>query len=125
MCDRVAIINGGRVLACDTPAVLKRRLQREPIFHLETTPLDGTGADPFQALPGVSHVTHRAGDGRATLEFVLKKEDVLGGVMATMQSRGIGLLNLVKREPTLEDVFVDLVGKSMADVEQGDAPPAS
>ena len=41
LCDRVAIINGGRVLACDTPAALKRRLQREPIFHLETTPLDG------------------------------------------------------------------------------------
>ena len=39
LCDRVAIINGGRVLACDTPAALKRRLQREPIFHLETTPL--------------------------------------------------------------------------------------
>ena len=33
LCDRVAIINAGRVLACDTPAALKRRLQREPIFQ--------------------------------------------------------------------------------------------
>ena len=45
--------------------------------------------------------------------------------MAAMERHRIGLLNLTKREPTLEDVFVDLVGRSMADVEQGDGRAAS
>lgn len=125
LCDRVAIINGGRLLACDTPAVLKRRLQREPIFHLETTPLDGVGLSIFTAVPGVRKATHQEGDGRASLELVLQREHVISGVLAAMEAHQIGLLNLTKREPTLEDVFVDLVGRSMADVEHVDEPAAS
>ena len=53
LCDRVAIINAGRVLACDTPSTLKRTLQREPIFHLETTPLGDGDVAALAALPGV------------------------------------------------------------------------
>ncbi len=43
LCDRVAIINQGRVLACDTPAALKRRLQQDAIFRIEVSPLNGIG----------------------------------------------------------------------------------
>lgn len=117
LCDRVAIINQGRVLACDTPSNLKRRLQRDAIFRIETDRLNGVGAEVFQALPGVRSVVHRAGEARDTLEFVLERDDVLGVVISTMESRQIRLLHLDKREPTLEDVFVDLVGRSMAEVE--------
>ena len=122
LCDRVAIINGGRVLACDTPAALKRRLQREPIFHLETTPLDGAAADLFVAIPGVRKATHHAADGRSTVELILKEEQAISAVVAAMERQQIGLLNLTKREPTLEDVFVDLVGRSMEDVEHVGRP---
>jgi ABC-2 type transport system ATP-binding protein len=120
LCDRVAIINAGRLLACDTPAALKRRLQRDPIFHLETTPLPD-GAAPFASVPGVRKVTHRAGEGCAALELVLAEEHVLSGVIAAMDRHRIRLVSLAKREPTLEDVFVDLVGRSMEEVEHGPA----
>ena len=59
LCDRVAIINAGRVLACDTPSNLKRRLQREPIFHLETTALGDGDVAAIAALAGVRKATHR------------------------------------------------------------------
>ena len=42
LCDRVAIINQGQLLACDTPSRLKAGLQRDAIFRLETTPLNGS-----------------------------------------------------------------------------------
>ncbi len=118
LCDRVAIINRGRVLACDTPASLKRSLQREAFFRLEVSPLNGLGVSPFEALPGVRNVLHRAQDGSAVLEFVLAEESVLGSVINTMTDLDIRILNLNKREPTLEDVFVDLVGRSMAEEAQ-------
>ena len=124
LCDRVAIINDGRVLACDRPSVLKRRLQRDAIFRLDTTPLDGVGVAPFAALPGVRMATHHAGDGGSTLELILESDHVLGDVIAAMQQRNIRLVTLTKRDPTLEDVFVDLVGRSMADVERTGAAPA-
>ncbi|MBI3160285.1 MAG: ABC transporter ATP-binding protein [Chloroflexi bacterium] len=118
LCDRVAIINNGQVLACDTPARLKRDLQKDAIFRMEVSPLNGAGAGVFERLSGVRKVTHEAKDGSSTLEFILAEEDALGAVVNTMTQQDIHILNLQKREPTLEDVFVSLTGKSMAEVEK-------
>jgi ABC-2 type transport system ATP-binding protein len=118
LCDRVAIINAGRVLACDTPANLKRRLQREAIFQLDISPLHNGALDAFDRLPGVRKVVHTPRDGRSELQLILDADDALSGVISTLAQHNATLLNLQKREPTLEDVFVDLVGKSMAEVEK-------
>jgi ABC-2 type transport system ATP-binding protein len=72
-------------------------------------------------LPGVTQVTHRAGAGRSTLEFRLAEERAIGAVIAELTARQLGIVTLTKREPTLEDVFVDLVGRSMEEVERVDA----
>jgi len=117
LCDRVAIINQGRVLACDTPANLKHRLQSEAIFQIETDAINGASVAEFQSLRGVRNIVYRRGDVRDTLEFVLEQEQVLGAVINTMEAKQMRLLHLEKREPTLEDVFVDLVGRSMEQVE--------
>lgn len=119
LCDRVAIINQGRVLACDTPANLKRRLQQDVIFRLEVSPLNGASVQEFEVLPGVRKVTHSAKDGYALLEFILRADSALSEVVSALTVRQLSILNLTKREPTLEDVFVDLVGRSMEEVESG------
>ncbi len=120
LCDRVAIINKGQVLACDTPATLKHRLQGEAIIRMEVSPLNGLGVDIFESLPGVRKVVHRPQDGFSVLEFILEQDDALGAVVNTMTSANVHILNLHKREPSLEDVFVDLVGRSMEQVEKGE-----
>jgi ABC-2 type transport system ATP-binding protein len=118
LCDRVAIINAGRVLACDSPANLKRRLQRDAIFQLDISPLRNGALAVFDGLPGVRQVVHTPLDGRSELQLILEADDALSGVISTLTQHDATLLNLQKREPTLEDVFVDLVGKSMAEVEK-------
>jgi ABC-2 type transport system ATP-binding protein len=119
LCDRVAIINAGKVLACDAPANLKKRLQREAIFHLDVSPLNGTLA-AFNGLPGVRKVVHTAQDSKSELEFILDADEAIGGVINTLTTHHARILNLQKREPTLEDVFVDLVGMSLADAEKAE-----
>jgi ABC-2 type transport system ATP-binding protein len=120
LCDRVAIINEGKVLACDTPANLKRRLQREALFHLDVSPLSGEALSAFSRLPGVCKAAHTPQDDRSELELILEADEALSGVVNTLTAHGARLLNLQKREPTLEDVFVDLVGLSIADAEKAD-----
>lgn len=119
LCHRVAIINQGKVLACDTPSNLKHRLQRDAIFRLEVSPLNGLPPEAIQSLSGVRKVVHSPRDGFSVLELVLVEEPALGGVINTLTSAEVRILNLQKREPTLEDVFVDLVGRSMEEVETG------
>jgi ABC-2 type transport system ATP-binding protein len=120
LCDRVAIINQGRVLACDTPARLKHDLQQEVIFSLELSQLNGLGIETIEVLPGVKRVVHHPVDGGANLELILEEEPVLGEVVNKLTAANVRILNLQKREPTLEDVFVALVGRSLKDVEQSD-----
>jgi ABC-2 type transport system ATP-binding protein len=117
LCDRVAIINQGRVLSCDSPVTLKRNLQREAIFRIEVSPFNGTPIERFTSLPGVKKIVHIAKDGFSVLEMILTQDDALSAVVNTMTQEDIHILNLQKHEPTLEDVFVDLVGRSMEEVE--------
>jgi ABC-2 type transport system ATP-binding protein len=118
LCDRVAIINKGHVLACDTPGTLKTRLQRQAIFRMEVSPLDGVGVEKFEQLPGVRKATHRPQDGFSVLELILAEDAALAAVVNLLTSENKNILNLQKHEPTLEDVFVALVGSSMEEVEQ-------
>jgi ABC-2 type transport system ATP-binding protein len=124
LCDRVAIINQGKVLACDTPTNLKHQLQREAIFRLEVSPLNGLGTRVFETMPGVKKVVHSHREGGSQLEFILEEEPVLGSVVTTLTAGNVRILNLQKREPTLEDVFVNLVGRSMEEVESGSTSPS-
>jgi ABC-2 type transport system ATP-binding protein len=119
LCDRVAIINQGRVLACDTPKVLKQRLQKDAIFEVDTSPLNGVTAQSLEDLPEVRKATVREHDGGATLELILVEEAALAQVINVFTRKNVRILKLSKHEPTLEDVFMELVGRSMADVEQG------
>jgi ABC-2 type transport system ATP-binding protein len=118
LCDRVAIINKGVVLACDTPGALKTRLHQQAIFRLEVSPLDGLPVEQFEQLAGVRKVIHRPQDGFSSLEMILERDDVLASVVNLLTTSNKHILNLQKREPTLEDVFVALVGTSMEEVER-------
>jgi ABC-2 type transport system ATP-binding protein len=119
LCDRVAIINHGRVLACDQPARLKHALQSESIFRIEVSPMEASGVEALQRVPGVQKAILAEQNGHSTLELMLEQESALGGVISQLSGANVQILNFQKREPTLEDVFVTLVGKSMAEVEHG------
>jgi ABC-2 type transport system ATP-binding protein len=119
LCDRVAIINKGKVLACDKPSRLKRQLQNDAIYNMEISPLNGMGVEVFENLPGVKKAIHREVEQASELDLILEADDVLGTVISQLNANKIHILNLQKREPSLEDVFVDLVGHSMKEAESG------
>ena len=129
LCDRIAIVDRGRILAIGSPAELKRRVQRESIFRLELDHLDG-GAASIAILPGVVSASEAAASldaaARQTvvMNLVLEDDGALGQVVGALARTGSQILGLWKSEPTLEDVFVELVGRGFAesDVDSGEVP---
>lgn len=119
LCDRVAIINKGQVLACDTPANLKRKLQRDAIFEVETSPLNGWSPSKLEEQAEVRKAASTQIEGGAKLELILAEESALANVINVLTQKNIKVMRLTKREPTLEDVFMELVGTRMEDVEKG------
>jgi ABC-2 type transport system ATP-binding protein len=118
LCDRLAIVDHGRILALGTPDELKKRVQRESVFRLELDRLDG-GVGGLRSVPGVVSAALAVGDqagqrdGRQTVEINLALVDdaALGGVVGALGGLGAHILALRKSEPSLEDVFVELVGR--------------
>ena len=126
LCQDIAIVDHGRILASGSPAELKRRVQRESIFRLEVDRLPA-GPAALAGLPGVVSAVAAsladAGDApdRQTVVVNLTLEDdaALGGVVNALGGLGARIVALQKSEPSLEDVFVELVGRGFDDVDGG------
>jgi len=121
LCDRIAIVNRGRIVAMGTPEELKQMIQREVVVDLQLVP----GApilERLRTVPGVSGASVVAEDGSDRFSLLLADDAVLAQVMAAVETSGRKVSGLVKREPTLEDAFVKLVGRSMSEEETPDVP---
>jgi len=120
MCDRVAIIDQGRVLACDTPANLKRDFAPDCVYRIEV-PLVGNGGNPLGDLSVVRSVDmeHRDDHGRTTIRVILNDEGGIGAVTERLSERGARVLSMTRLEPTLEDAFLNLVGHGLSSTANG------
>jgi ABC-2 type transport system ATP-binding protein len=114
LCDRLAIIDRGKVLACDTPANLKKKIQRYPIFELSLSP-GQSGWEDLGKLPGVHKAHTSSTPTTVELAVSLEEESVIGAVVQALVGQGGHILSLKKVEPTLEDVFIELVGHGLSD----------
>lgn len=122
LCDRVAIINKGKVLACDKPSVLKHRLQKDALFEIEVSPLNGLDQQTLVDQPEVTKAAIQETETGAKLSLSLVEESALARVINLFTQKDVKVMSLTKRQPTLEDVFVDLVGRSMAEEESHGQP---
>jgi ABC-2 type transport system ATP-binding protein len=116
LCGRVAIIDRGRILALDTPRALKRALSSEPVFELQIGTASATFED-LREVRGVRSLSQHAhpATGAIALRVAVIEDQVIGEVLGRLRDRGAPVLNLTKSEPTLETVFVHLVGRGLED----------
>ncbi|TMA09460.1 MAG: ATP-binding cassette domain-containing protein [Methanobacteriota archaeon] len=111
MCDRIAIIDKGKILACDTPEALKRMIHTQTTFRLEVDPLRDTST--FQGMDGVVNFSLKddASKNRTELTFILEDEAPVAEILSAITAQGAKVHALRKTEPTLEDVFISMVGR--------------
>jgi ABC-2 type transport system ATP-binding protein len=109
LCDRVAIIDHGRIVDIGTPAELVlRHCPERTVFVTADTPVAGA---PFGVLPGVASVTN------AGPHFTIlgSGADLVTQVIGCLAEHRIRVIDFRTEVPTLEDVFLRLTGHSIRD----------
>ncbi|HEX5052013.1 MAG TPA: ABC transporter ATP-binding protein [Planctomycetota bacterium] len=111
LCDRIAIVDHGRIIALGTPAELIRSLGAEHFVDIDVESFEEklTG-DELRALPGVQACEMKTARASLTVDSVHR---VLPAVLQLLEERGIRMVGLATRHATLEDVFVHLTGRHL------------
>jgi ABC-2 type transport system ATP-binding protein len=113
LCDRVAVIDHGKIAALDTPAALVRGLGAESRVLFDTL----NGSD-VQALTGVDGVTRVERDGRRVIVYgrpSASGQPLIGGVVSWLSAQKVAYRDIRMEQPNLEDVFLQLTGRAMRD----------
>jgi ABC-2 type transport system ATP-binding protein len=109
LCPRIAILDAGKIVACDT---LKNLLAAMPA--IATLTLDRVPPDFVPKLKAIPGVTRVVANGKVSVEAATLGP-ILPAVAGLCHQAGITLTNLETTEPNLERVFLHLTGKTLRD----------
>jgi ABC-2 type transport system ATP-binding protein len=116
LCDRILVIDHGRIVAEGTPNELKRRISGD-VVAIEVK------GDPERAriaLAGLADVRDAAVNGTMLRLTVDRGDESLPGLLRALDAASIPLASIQLHRPTLDDVFLTLTGRSLRD-EDGEA----
>jgi ABC-2 type transport system ATP-binding protein len=103
-CNRLVLIDRGRIVATGTPTELKTQSMKGQILLVECEPL-GPGLEALSAAPGVHDAAVFGNSLHATVADAMAAAP---GIRATLEAHGLKLGKLEQIQPSLEDVFVAL-----------------
>ena len=112
LCDRIAIVDHGKLVALDSPTRLKDGVPGNDVVEAE---FEGAPADWQQALaalPQVVSVSERDGD---THIASLSGPDTVGAMMDLARDRGVTVRRVTVQSTTLDDVFLHYTGRQLRD----------
>lgn len=114
LCDRIAIIDHGKLVALDTPADLKRKYGYT-ILEIETAfPASQDLLGKLRVMKGLSNVIQND----TVLKVVMTGDDVSAtttGQLVTLVTQAAGLKTISQREPNLDEIFLSLTGSGLRD----------
>jgi ABC-2 type transport system ATP-binding protein len=112
LCDRVAIVDRGRIIALGTPAELVASLGAEHVVEFAVQGVDGLDEGELRALPSVEGL---ARDGALWHLTVREVHRAVPALLGALTARTLEPSHLTTHHATLEDVFVSLTGRSLRD----------
>jgi ABC-2 type transport system ATP-binding protein len=114
LCDRIGIIDHGKVVALDTPANLKRLISggNGTVLKLDIPNLTPELVGSLKALGNVKSVSQ---DNSTHLNVIASGEDAFDNVVDAIRKNGGRIASMENVQPTLEDVFLHLTGHEVRD----------
>ena len=113
MCDRVGIMNKGKIVALDTPEVLKGMAKKGEVVDIVVKNMSEAQVNSLRSLDGVSSLAAEVQDsvlGQTRLRVRLEHVNSLPTVLDFFFREKIKLFSFRREEPTLEDAFIELTG---------------
>lgn len=111
LCDRVAIIDQGQIIAVGTPREIQQRTLGQSRIEVVTTEAMPREVPQFQDVE--KHVM--SDDGLALTVYSTRPARTLTGLVRWIEQAGLELEDIHLKRPTLEDVFIELTGKRLRD----------
>jgi len=114
LCDRIGIIDHGRVVALDTSDNLKKAVSggNGTVLRLDVSNL---APDILSALQSLSCVESVSQDNSTHLRLIARGEDAFDSVIDAVRQKGGKIVSMESQQPTLEDVFLHLTGHEVRD----------
>ncbi len=112
LCDRVAVIDHGKVIAEGSPSALIESLGAEHVVQFALANGDSIDHATLGSLPGVERVSTVAGTTQLTVKHV---HEAVPALMTLLQRQRAELSELTTHHATLEDVFISLTGRHLRD----------
>ena len=109
LCGRIAIIDGGEIVACDTPNALIASL------NLNAT-LKATVELPLEQVYDLPHVNSARYSGQHLEVETSKPEETMSALQALAAKSGRSIRDVMLRQPNLEDVFLKLTGRQLSEI---------
>jgi ABC-2 type transport system ATP-binding protein len=111
LCDRVAIVDHGKIIAIGTPRELVARVVGQEVVEFQV-PADGVAEASLRTLPGVQAARRAGASWALTVEGL---HVAIPALLAHLHERGVAPSALSTHRATLEDVFVTLTGRKLRD----------
>ena len=111
ICDRVVIINNGKVAAIDTPDNLARTISNENKFSLRISGDERTALDVLEGIDGIRNVKSLGRKERNSIDFIVETEpdvDVRPVIFQAMAAKNLPILSMSTVDMTLEDIFIEV-----------------
>jgi ABC-2 type transport system ATP-binding protein len=116
LCDRIAIIDGGKIIALDTPENLKKSIQEIKMIKVELNLMKDSLIEGIKKIQGVENVLSEYNSEKRNYNLTIHHTDgtsMIQRIIDVIAQSKLQILNINVVEPSLEDVFIHLTGKSL------------
>jgi ABC-2 type transport system ATP-binding protein len=111
ICDRIGILNHGKIIALDTPDALRSKIKKAERVFLAVEAISSAHVEAMRSIEGVIGITEEKDDllpSQTGLRVELGRIDQLPTVFDFLFEHKIKLVDFKREEPTLEDAFIEL-----------------
>ncbi len=128
ICDRVLIINKGKILAEDTPDNLSKKLENQSRFTARIEGERNAVESVLENIPGIVSYTYSGVNEENTADYIIEaasSTDIRKPLFKALAEKDMALLMLNPAELSLEDIFIELTDKNISLMNKSDEEPTA